>query len=74
MVAPETTSLKMADLPEGVHLIAGELRVEFHGSEDLLQHLFEISQAILNDYKTFEEICEGPPAARILEPRQLQKQ
>ena len=50
---------KLADLPGGIHLEPGELRIEFHGTEDLLRQMFELSQAILNDYKKFEEMCEG---------------
>jgi hypothetical protein len=37
---------------------AGQLRIEFHGTEDLLRQMFELSQAIANDYEKFEEICE----------------
>jgi hypothetical protein len=33
--------------------------MEFAGTEDLLRLLFELSQAILNDYRRFEEIIEG---------------
>jgi hypothetical protein len=47
------------DLPVGIHLQSGELRIEFHGTEDLLRHLFELSQVILNDYKRFAEVCES---------------
>jgi hypothetical protein len=57
--APEVAERKLTDLPAGVHLRAGELRIEFHGTEDLLRHLFELSQAIMNDYKKFEEVCES---------------
>lgn len=49
---------RLADLPRGIHLQPGELRIEFFGTEDLLRHLFELSQAILNDYKKFQEIVE----------------
>ena len=49
---------KIADLPAGVHLRPGELRIEFSGAEELLQRLYELSQVILNDYRTFETICE----------------
>ena len=28
---------------------------QFNGTEDLLRHLFELSQAIANDYKKFEK-------------------
>jgi hypothetical protein len=48
----------VGDLPAGIYLRPGELRIEFFGTEDLLRHLFELSQAILNDYKKFAEICE----------------
>ena len=41
-----------------MHLRPGELRIEFNGAEELLQRLFELSQAILNDYKKFGKICE----------------
>jgi hypothetical protein len=47
---------KFADLPAGVHLRSGELRIEFHGTENLLRHLFELSQAIMNDHKKFAAI------------------
>ena len=59
MVPTSATENQMADLPPGVHLRAGELRIEFHGTEDLLRHLFELGQAIVNDYKKFEEVCES---------------
>jgi hypothetical protein len=44
----------MKNLPAGVDLKPGELRIEF-GTEDLLRHLYELSQAILNDYRRFQE-------------------
>jgi hypothetical protein len=59
MVAPEVMERKLSDLPDCVHLTAGELRIEFHGTEDLLRQMFELSQAIMNDYRKFEGICEG---------------
>lgn len=45
-------------LPAGIHLKPGELRIEFFGTEDLLRHLFELSQAIANDYQRFESLVE----------------
>jgi hypothetical protein len=57
--ASEAHERWVKDLPVGIHLKAGELRIEFHGTEDLLRHLFELSQAILNDYKKFTDICES---------------
>jgi hypothetical protein len=56
--APDVTDRTLADLPPGIHLQPGQLLIEFHGTEDLLRHLFELSQAIVNDYSKFEKICE----------------
>ncbi len=58
-VTPDVMERRVADLPPGIHLTPGELRIEFHGTEDLLRHLFELSQAIVNDYSKFQGICEG---------------
>jgi hypothetical protein len=57
-VPPEARDNRVADLPAGIHLKPGELRIEFFGTEDLLRHLFELSQAIVNDYQKFEQLCE----------------
>ena len=57
VVPAEVAEQKIADLPVGVHLQPGELRIEFNGAEELLQRLFELSQAILNDYGRFGEMC-----------------
>ena len=57
VVPAEGAEQKIDDLPARVHLRPGELRIEFDGTEELLQRLFELSQAILNDYERFEEIC-----------------
>lgn len=57
LVAPaDVVERRMADLSAGVHLQPGELRIEFNGAEDLLRQMFELSQAIMNDYRRFEEI------------------
>jgi hypothetical protein len=53
---------RVGDLPAGIHLRPGELRIEFFGTEDLLRHLFELSQAITNDYAQFAARCEEPAA------------
>jgi hypothetical protein len=58
-VEPQVRDHRLSDLPAGIHLKPGELRMEFAGIEDLLRHLFELSQAILNDYRRFEELIEG---------------
>jgi hypothetical protein len=48
----------LKDLPAGIHLRPGELRIEFFGAEDLLRHLFELSQAMLNDFAQFQQAVE----------------
>ena len=58
VVPAEVVDQKISDLPAGVHLQPGELRIEFNGTEDLLRRLYELSQAILNDYGKLREICE----------------
>jgi hypothetical protein len=55
---PDVHERVIGDLPGGIHLRPGELRIEFFGPEDLLRHLFELSQAIINDYERFEALVE----------------
>jgi len=57
VVTDETAGMGMDDLPPGVQLRPGELKIEFGGVEDLLRKLFELSQAIVNDYRKFETAC-----------------
>jgi hypothetical protein len=52
----------MKDLPAGIHLVPGELRVEFLGAEDLLRHLYELTQAMINDFERFRDAVEDPPS------------
>ena len=49
---------QMSKLAAGIHLKPGELRIEFYGIEDLLRHLYELSQAIAADYQAFETAVE----------------
>lgn len=55
----------MAGLPAGVHLTAGELRIAFTTTQELLTRLYELGQAILNDYQRFEEICETQTSTHL---------
>lgn len=64
-VPPEVLAHRMADLPAGVSLQAGELRVRFRAAEDLLQQLFDLSRAILNDYEGFEALCGRQPPPQL---------
>ena len=43
----------LTDLPSGVELRPGELRIQFGGAEDLAAKLFELSQAMANDWQAF---------------------
>ena len=58
-VASDVRDRRMKDLPAGIHLQPGELRIEFFGAEDLLRHLFELSQAMVNDFGKFKAAVEG---------------
>ena len=58
-IVPDVQERVIDGLPAGIHLRPGELRIEFFGTEDLLRHLFELSQAIVNDYERFEALVEG---------------
>jgi hypothetical protein len=49
----------MHALPAGIRLEPGSLKVEFHDSQELLQKLFALSQAIANDFEQFEKIAAG---------------
>jgi hypothetical protein len=49
---------EIGDLPAGVHLRPGELRIEFFGTEDLLRHLYELSRVIASDFVRFQQLIE----------------
>lgn len=59
-VAAEALGRKMADLPAGVSLSPGELRVEFQSAEQLLAKLFELAQAAANDFERFQQVVTMP--------------
>jgi hypothetical protein len=46
------------DLGPGIELRAGELRLQFCGAEDLAAKLFELSQAMANDWDAFKTLVE----------------
>lgn len=52
---PSSRDRAMADLPEGIYLRPGELRIEFSDAEDLAAKLFELSQAMANDWTAFQK-------------------
>jgi hypothetical protein len=51
--------------PAAWSLKPGELRIEFYGAEDLAAKLFELSQAMANDWQAFARAVEDEarPAA-----------
>ena len=54
---PSLETKTVANLPPGVHLEPGELRIRFAGTEDLLRKLYELGQAIANDFDKFDDVC-----------------
>jgi hypothetical protein len=49
----------LSDLPEGVELQPGRLRVEFCKAEELLAKLFALSQSAASDFDAFRGAAEG---------------
>jgi hypothetical protein len=58
-VAGDANLRTMADLPPGVHLQPGSLKVEFGEAEDLLGKLFELAQAAAHDFDGFRSMVSG---------------
>ena len=50
-------SLKLEGIPPTVRLRPGELRIEFAGADDLFRQLFELAQAMKNDYERFKKLA-----------------
>lgn len=48
-VTPDVYETRMSSLPEGVLLESGRLTIEFGSQEQLLERLFALSQALVND-------------------------
>jgi len=57
-VAPGVRERVFPDLPVGISLRPGELRITFVTAEGLLRHLFELSQALANDFEGFRAMVE----------------
>ena len=54
---PETSRLEISGLPDGIRLETSRLTVCFAEPIELLQKLFALSQALANDFETFERSC-----------------
>jgi len=46
-----------AELPGGLTIEPGELRIQFADAEDLLRQLLELAMTVQQDYARFEELC-----------------
>jgi hypothetical protein len=55
-VAPGVWERKLAELPPGIRFGPGILEIEFQNPEQLLERLFELAQALHNDYEHFEAL------------------
>jgi hypothetical protein len=57
-VVPRTAlELKIEGIPPTVTVRSGELRLEFSGADDLFRQLFELAQAMKNDYERFKALA-----------------
>jgi hypothetical protein len=52
--ATKLSDITFDGLPPGIRLQPDELTIQFHGAADLLQKLLSLSQALANDFETFE--------------------
>ena len=59
IVSRDARERRLEGLPQTIHLKPGELRIEFFGAEDLSRQLYELSQAMGNDYERFRALAEG---------------
>jgi hypothetical protein len=64
--APDRRERLLKDLPLGIHLKPGELRIEFSDAEDLLRRLYELSQAMVYDFAQFRDAVEERQPERPL--------
>ncbi len=64
VVVPAAREREVSGLGEGIDLTPGELRVRFDGAADLAAKLFELSQAMANDWDAFVEKAEESFCAR----------
>jgi len=59
LVARTTLELKLEGIPPTVSIRPGELRIQFSGADDLFRQLFELAQAMKNDYERFKALAGG---------------
>jgi hypothetical protein len=56
-VTREALTRSVTSLPSGVELSPGELRIRFASFEEFLTKLFELGQAVQNDFENFQRQC-----------------
>jgi hypothetical protein len=61
--AADVRDRSFRDLGAGIELRPGELRIQFYGAEDLAAKLFELSQAMANDWQAFARAVEEDAAS-----------
>jgi hypothetical protein len=66
--AADVDARRVRDLPGDKMLKPGELRIEFFGAEDLAAKLFELSQAMANDWSAFARAVEDEARPGLLQP------
>ncbi len=57
--AADVRDRMVRDLAPGIELQPGELHIRFEGAEDLAAKLFELSQAMANDWQVFQKLVES---------------
>ena len=56
-VSPDVREREPATLPTGINIAANLLSIRFETAEDLASKLFELSQAMANDWENFQKIA-----------------
>ena len=57
---PDARDRRVRDLTSDIFLKPGELRIRFSSAQDLAAKLFELSQAMVNDWNAFLDRIEPP--------------
>jgi len=59
----ETWGREFSGLPDGIRWETGQLIIRFEQPLELLEKLFSLSQALANDYESFERLAAGRTGA-----------
>jgi hypothetical protein len=58
-VDPDIVNARIGRLSEGIHLGPGMLKIEFANLQELMTRLFELSQAMANDFERLSEFIRS---------------